>query len=120
MIARRRELGVVVERGSLRFEPFLLRRRELLTAPARFDHLDLDGRWRQIALPAGSLAFTVCQVPIVYRPAEQPHLVVTRSDGSTVRCAGAALGPELSRALFERTGEIRQIEAFLPISEGER
>jgi hypothetical protein len=120
IIARRGELGVVVERGSLRFEPILLRRSELLAAPRTFDYLDERGAWRRIPLPAGSLAFTFCQVPVVYQLAEQARLVITRDDGSVLRLPGAALGPELSRALFERTGAIRQIEAYLPIPEETR
>jgi hypothetical protein len=120
IVARWRELGLVVERGGLRFDPVLLRPSELLTAPGRFDYLDVGGAWQQIALPPGSLAFTVCQVPVIYRRAEQPRLVVTGSQGSCLRSTGAVLGPELARMLFDRTGEIRQIEAFLPLPSSQR
>ncbi|HXU83972.1 MAG TPA: hypothetical protein VN914_21400, partial [Polyangia bacterium] len=116
IIARRRELGAIVEGGALRFQPLLLRRRELLAAPRDFEYLDLRGSWQRLALPAGSLAFTICQVPVIYHLAEQPRLVVSRGAGPALPLDGASLGPELSRALFDRTDEIRRIEVFLPIS----
>jgi hypothetical protein len=113
IIARLRELGVVVEHGVLRFDPRLLRRSEFLPIPGRFDYLDLGGRRQRLDLPEDSLAFTLCQVPVILRPGEPPRLLVTRSDGSTHHLAGSCLDAELSRALFDRSGEIHQIDVWV-------
>ncbi len=116
IVARLRELGVRVEGGTIRFDPVLLRVSELLKAPGRFDYLDVGGTWRSLALPAGSLAFTLCQVPVLYRAGERPHLALTRSDGTCLPAEGNVLGPEPTRALFDRTGEVRQIEVWIAVN----
>jgi hypothetical protein len=114
ILARYRELGVVIEQGELRFEPGLLARSEFFSTPQLFRWCDLEGRWQTLSLPADSLAFTICQVPVVYRLAAEPRLLVIRSDGSHLAIPGLRLDPKLSRAVFDRTQEIRQIEAWVP------
>jgi hypothetical protein len=115
IIARFRELGVVVEGGELRFDPALLQPGEFLASPQLFRTCDREGRWRALQLPAGSLAFTVCQVPVVYHLSAEPFLRVIMSDASQMALAGLRLGPTLSRALFDRTGEIRHIDVWVPL-----
>jgi hypothetical protein len=61
------ELGVRVEHGAVRFEPALLRRREFVADARPFRYLDVEGHWQHLEVPAGALAFTWCQVPILYR-----------------------------------------------------
>jgi hypothetical protein len=117
ILARWRELGVVVERGTVRFDPVLLRRSELLRAPGRFDYLDLDGSWQSLPLPENSLAFTFCQVPVIYRAAERPRLAITRRDGACLPVASATLGPEQARALFDRTGDIRRLDVWVVVAQ---
>jgi hypothetical protein len=116
IIARLGELGVVIERGVLRFCPRLLRRSELSPVPGRFDYLDVSGRRQRLDLPEDSLAFTFCQVPVIYRSGQPPRLVITRSDDTTRNLSGSSLDAELSRALFDRSGEIRQIEAWVTLA----
>jgi hypothetical protein len=110
ILIRLGELGVVVRDGRLAFRPRLLRRSEFLAAPAVFEPLAADGSRHRLELPAGTLAFTLCQVPVVYRLGDQRRISVTEAGGSTHLVAGDTLDPERSAALFRRDGRIRRIE----------
>ena len=80
-----------------------------------FRFLDVDGQWQSLTLPESTLAFTWCQVPIVYhlRSAGRPALVITLEDGSVQTVPEQSLPAELSAQLFRRTGRIRQISLDL-------
>jgi len=112
ILIRLGELGVVVRDGQVAFRPRLLRRSEFLVAPEGFEPLAVDGRRLRLELPAGSLAFTLCQVPVVYRLGEARRVVVTEADGAVVVLEGELLDPERSAALFARTGRVRQLEVW--------
>jgi hypothetical protein len=114
VLTRFAELGVRVERGRVRFAPRLLQRRELLEAPDTFRYLALDGTFRTLPLARGELAFTYCQVPIVYRLGECPSLSVVR-EGRTLMLDGTdALGVDMSAELFARSGAISLIKVTIP------
>ncbi len=112
ILLRLGELGVLVRGGRVSFRPRLLRRAELLTAPALFEPLDADGRRQRIELPAGALAFTLCQVPVVYHLGAEPRLSVTEAGGATRALAGDTLDEATSAALFERSGVLRRIDVW--------
>ena len=117
VLTRFAELGVRVEGGVLSFSPALLHARELLAAPADFEYLALDGQFRTLALGAGELAFTYCQVPIVYRAGEQRGLVVWQQ-GTKQELAGArALPADLSAAIFGRTGRVTRVDVTVLASD---
>ncbi|MGH7972764.1 MAG: hypothetical protein ACREIC_28960, partial [Limisphaerales bacterium] len=63
----------------------------------------------RLALRAGSLAFTYCQVPIIYQRAAQPALSVLFADGSRRRQANLLLDAATSQAIFARTGAVTAI-----------
>ncbi len=115
ILTRQGELGVVVSDGRLRFQPLLLRRREFFESEAEFTYFDLAGDKQRMELPSGSLAFTFCQVPVVYQLSEAPLQVdVTLADGKAVSLKQESLSAELSLKLFERTGEIVRIDVQIP------
>jgi hypothetical protein len=77
-----------------------------------------DGSATSIDLPAGALGLTVCQVPVVVTLTAGPAAVeVAHSDGTTTRIEGFRLDPETSRAVFDRTGRVTRLTAFIPESE---
>jgi hypothetical protein len=112
VISRFGELGVRVEHGAARFEPALLRPREFVATARRFRYLDVEGRWQHLELPAGALAFTWCQVPVVYRLDDEApaSLVIFRDDGSVRRLPELSLPADESAELFRRSGQIRRLE----------
>jgi hypothetical protein len=106
------ELGVRVSEGAVRFEVALLRAREFVASPQVFRFLDVDGQWQELTVPKSGLAFTWCQVPIVYRldDSAEPAVTVTLNDGSRVTPIGLTLPTGLSAELFLRSGRIRRVE----------
>jgi hypothetical protein len=116
VLSRFGELGLRVAGGEVRFDPSLLRVREFSREARRFRFLDVDGRWQELTVPAAGLAFTWCQVPIVYRLRGEgaSTLTVTLRDGSIESLPLPLLPASLSSELFRRSGRIRQISLDLP------
>jgi len=116
ILSRFGELGLRVAGGELHIDPRLLRAREFSPEAGVFRYLDVDGRWQELLVPASGLAFTWCQVPIVYhlRSAGRPALTVTRQDGSSESMRQLSLPTELSAEVFRHSGQIRQITVDLP------
>ncbi len=115
VITRFGELGVRVRDGVVHFMPALLRPREFLREPGVFRFLAVSGEWEELSVPSGGLAFTWCQVPLVYRlGGEEPSLEIIRDDGSRESMSDLALPADLSRELFQRTGRIQRIELDFP------
>lgn len=109
ILVRWSELGLFVEEGTISFDPLLLDRREYLDHPAAFNYLDVKGLRKTIELPTGSLAFTFCQVPVVYRHGPVEKVEVRFADGSSREVAGHALGAVLSQHVFRRDGQVQQL-----------
>jgi hypothetical protein len=110
VLARMGELGVRLGGGRIRFWPLLLRRTELLTRPARLELLAADGAREVLGLEAGTLAFTLCQVPVVYRAAATASLAVVEQGGEVRRSAGDTLDQALAAEVLGRTGRVRRVE----------
>lgn len=99
ILTRLGELGVRVRDGALSFEPRLLRRRELLPAPATWAVVRSGGRDEALDVPAGAVAFTIAQTPVVLVVRDGPPAIeVTDADGPPV----AADGRRLDRATTSR------------------
>jgi hypothetical protein len=109
VLTRFGELGVRVDGGAVQFQPALLRQREFVQQNRAFRYLDIDDNWQEIPVPAGGLAFTWCQVPIVYELGDNQGVTLTLNDGDQQALDQLDLPPELSTELFERSGRIRQI-----------
>ncbi len=117
IITRMGELGVRVSHGAVRFEPLLLRRGEFFPEATSWRVLDVDGREEELGLPAGSLGFTLCGVPVVYRLAGTASTVsVVERSGQVATVPGDRLDEDASRRLFQRDGSIRRIEVEMPES----
>jgi hypothetical protein len=115
ILTRLGELGVWVEDGVARFRPVLLESAEFLDEAGVFSFFDIGGEATSVELEPGSLAFTLCQVPVVYERVEGEGWVrVALRDGSEVALAGDDLGRELSKELFGRTGRIAGIRVGVP------
>jgi hypothetical protein len=115
ILTRLGELGVRIDAGTVRFEPVLLEAGEFLEAPAVFGCFDLEGRSRALPLAPGSLAFTLCQVPVIYERVDGPSQVeVHFTDGAERTLSGTRLDAELSAAIFDRSGRIERIRVAVP------
>jgi len=115
ILARFGELGVRLEGGGLRFRPVLLHRGEFLAEARDLRYWDVEGRSRTLRVPAGGLAFTYCQVPVVYHVTDQAAwLSVTSRDGAEVRQRGERLGPELTKPILDRDGSVARLDVGIP------
>ncbi len=116
VLSRFGELGLRVAGGAVRFDPRLLRACEFTPTPRQFRFLDVDGEWQELTVPASALAFTWCQVPIVYRLRGEgrPVLAITMRDGSTESLPQLSLPADVSSALFRRSGHVCRITLDLP------
>ncbi len=113
VITRFTELGVAVSDGRIAFAPFLLKQEEFTAGPASW--IDAAGREvKEDALDAGSLGFTVCGVPVIYRLADRARIQVLGAEGAMEDIEGNQLGEEWSSALFRRDGRIRRIVVDVP------
>jgi len=70
------ELGIRVNDGQLHFMPYLLRKDEFLKTKQTFDYVDVNLQHHQMSLEIDSLAFTYCQIPVVYQLAETDRLEI--------------------------------------------
>ncbi len=114
LLARFTELGVEMAGGRLRFAPRLLHLSEFARDPYRFDYPDLDGGEREWDLPAGSLAFTCCGVPVCYRLGDEPSIRLHLADGTVRTVVGAELGREDTEAIGERRGTVERLTVSVP------
>ncbi len=115
VLCRFGELGVFVREGKLCFDPCLLRKDEFLTEVKTFTYTNLEDKQIQMQLEAGSLAFTYCQVPVVYQLAASEGMEITFSDGTNAKLDSRELAADISQKIFERTGEVSSIKLHLKV-----
>lgn len=113
ILSRFLELGVFVRAGRLHFQPNFLRKEEFLQDSGTFDYVDVKGNHNQLVLTEGSLCFTYGQVPVVYKLGHEEKIEVVHKDRSTEVFKGSNLNAETSKMLFQRTGDIQQIQVWL-------
>nr|BCB67685.1 beta-1,3-glucan phosphorylase [Euglena gracilis] len=114
ILTRFAELGVTISDGKLAFAPTILRQSEFLAEPAEFVYVDLRARQLTIPLKAGELAFTYCQVPVVYRIGDTPGVTLTSASQGEVAVPGNQLDRHWSSQLFGRTGDVVSITVVVP------
>jgi len=113
IISRLGEMGVSVVGGSLVFSAALIKRDEFLSEASHFDFFDIGGIKRSLALTPGSLAFTLCQVPVVVHKNGGGEIEITRSDASHSLQPGLSLDAQISRAIFQRDGSVIRLDVRL-------
>jgi hypothetical protein len=98
------ELGVSVRGGRIAFGPALLREEEFFAHPTV---------WRELELPSDSLGFTLAATPIVYTRGARACISVRTSEGAR-QLEGDTLDAAASRAILERSGEVRAVWVTIP------
>ncbi len=109
ILTRQGELGYFIDHGCLAFDFVLLDRGEFLTAPAVFSYWDVDGRPQQIELPAGSIAYSICQVPVILRTGGERGIQVWRTAGGSEQLSGHALDAVISQHIWRRDGIVHHL-----------
>jgi hypothetical protein len=116
ILARWLELGVIVEAGAIRFAPGLLSDDEFRPNRSWCRYVGPGGAPRSLDLPPGSLAFTFCGTPVVYRRGDGPRRVaIIGVNGSLREIDGDALPADVSAGIFAREGRVARMDVFLAV-----
>lgn len=113
IINRWAELGVSVKEGRLAFQPIILRASEFLTEDATLSYYDHEGKANKVEVPKGSMAFTYCQIPVVYSTGSDNRADVQYADGSQHSYPEGRLNLNDSKDIFQRTGRVKAVTVFV-------
>jgi hypothetical protein len=114
ILARQTELGYTIDNGCLSFRFSLLDHGEFLQLPATFTYWDVYGRQQSLEVPAGSLAYTICQVPVILQESDLPSIRIYLDDGVSEQVEGHVLDAARSRHIFQRDGQIHHLVVSVP------
>jgi hypothetical protein len=109
VISRFHELGFYVNDGKITFEPTVLRKSEFIDEEKSYKFVNLDNEITYMDLNANSLAFTVCQVPIIYNLSDKEDIKIITNDGGEEIIDGHQLNFEHSQNIFNRTNFIKAV-----------
>lgn len=107
------ELGIRVHNGVLSFAPGFLNTEEFLREPDAFNYVDAKGHESSLNVLAGQLAFTYCQVPVVYIRSDQQRITIFGE--SLIDRRGNELTLEESLQVFQRSGYIQRIDVYVTV-----
>lgn len=113
ILVRIGELGVKVDEGVLNFDPILLKETEFTKEGRSIELVSLDKEKYELMVPAGGLAFTCCQVPVIYKTSDRNELTVITSDGESESFDQLKLDEETTRHVFQRSGHVKRIEILI-------
>lgn len=117
LLTRRGELGIRIHDGMITFLPVhRLIQNEFTQTESTYNFIAVSGRAESLTLAPNSLGFTLCQTPVIYHklPAKgEPEVIVTLSNGQTIKQSGNTLPQKQSQSLFRREAEIQKIEVML-------
>jgi hypothetical protein len=112
IISRLGELGIRIINGEIHFDPSLVNHHEILTQSDDFQFYTLDGVERTISLGQKQLALTFCQIPIIYTDSKEEDIIITFTNNEQITISGNILTNELSKQIFRRSGDIKQIDVL--------
>lgn len=113
VLVRFGELGVVVRDASLGFAPTLLKKSEFLAEELTVEFVNIHQQKQEINLKPQSLCFSYCQVPVIYKIADDIGAEVFFNDGTTKLFDTPMLDEDTSSQIFQRTGAITKIVVHL-------
>ncbi len=109
ILTRQVELGFFIDQGMLAFDFLLLNENEFLADPTVFTYFGVDGNQEQIDLAAGSLAYLICQVPVILQASNENRITLYFTNGSTRLITGHVLDSINSRHIFQRDGVVHHL-----------
>ena len=114
ILARQAELGFTIVNGCIAFDFLLLNRGEWLRSPSSYSYLDKAGQWGQLELPVDSLAYSICQVPVILQASPEAGIQVFLHDGTVQRINALTVDYANSRHIFERDGAVHHLLVSVP------
>ena len=113
ILTRMAELGVQTQAGKLVFKPYLLHNSEFLLDSSQSQFILVDGSPKTLQLEKNSLAFTICQVPVVCTISNRNRIEVVYTNGTSETLETLELSEEISKQIFQRTNTIAEVKVFL-------
>jgi hypothetical protein len=110
VLSRIGELGVFVKDGKINFNPRLLRASEFVQTAKKFHYTTISKEHTTIDVEKGSLCFTYCQIPVIYKNTNEQSIKIFFTDNRVEELNDLTLGENTSKLIFERTGEVSKIE----------
>ena len=102
-----------MKNGKLHFQPTFLKKDAFLSNDTEATFIMVDGSKNQIHLKKNSLAFTTCQVPVIYTINTTSKIVLNYKNGETKTFDSLELNEVESKKIAQRTNEISVIEVYL-------
>jgi len=113
ILTRMAELGVQTHSGKLVFKPYMLHKNEFVQDSVQTRFVLVDGSIKTLDIKKNSLAFTVCQVPVIYIISEINKIEVLYANGHTNMLNTLELTKEISNEIFQRKNTLSEIKVFL-------
>jgi hypothetical protein len=111
VLIRLGELGVSLKGGEVSFRPDMLEDGEFAKETVTFNAIAVDGSGEALQIQPGSMAFTFCQVPVVYTAGTgSASIRIHGGNGDVQELDALTIPADLSRKIFRRTGEVKRIE----------
>ena len=113
VLVRIGEFGVKMNDGKLHFKPTFLKKEAFLSNDTEASFIMVDGLKKQLHLKKNSLAFTTCQIPVIYKMNTASKIVLNFKNGDTKTFESLELNKEETKKIVQRTNEISVIEVSL-------
>lgn len=86
----------------------------MLREASVFNYVDTMGQLGRMELKAGSLAYTICQVPIIYQASAPVAIQVHLNNRTVQESEGSVLDFASSRHIFARDGAVHHLVVSVP------
>ncbi len=113
ILVRLAELGIRIQNGQISFVPAMLKKGDFVAAPITSEFIDINGTKNGIRLDTGMLAFSYCQIPVVYELSNKEELIIEYNDQSRETQDNLILSKKVSIEIFGRTGKVVRIHAMI-------
>jgi len=111
VISRFRELGIIVINGEINFQNNLINQMEFISVPETFTFYNVNGIKESIDLTIDSIAFTYCQVPVIYHKSDKNKIVINTKEES-IEINEMKISKELSSDIFWKNDNIKSIKVY--------
>ncbi|MFN9319462.1 MAG: hypothetical protein ACK58Q_02665, partial [Chitinophagales bacterium] len=114
IITRFKELGVKYMNGNIEFSPSFLSKKEFFTKSKTVDFVSISGNKQEMVIPKNSLAFSICQTPVVYTVHSLNQIIIHYHD-KVETIDGSTLSKENAKKIYDKSGEIKSLNVMLKI-----
>ena len=80
-----------------------------------FDYVDVQDKRRRLKLEPNSLAFTICQTPVVLQRSDRCQIILQYANGDVAHLDTHTLDLMASQGIFRRDGSIALVTVSGPI-----